>query len=101
MPLKKIEKLGESELAMIQTMAGTGFSLEEIAEVIEVDTSDFILAYKNRESVVYKTHRKGYLLSQLDLRTRIFKDAGHGSSPAQTLAKKIMDDADFKMKQYE
>lgn len=82
-------------------MAGHGFTLEEIAVVIEVPADEFISEYRNKLSDVYKRHTKGHLEAQLILRKRIFKDAGFGSSPAQTLAKKIMDEAEYKLKQYE
>jgi hypothetical protein len=56
--------------------------------------------YKSKGEV-HRRYRKGKLQAELLLRTRIFKDAGNGSSPAQTLAKKIMDDADYNLKQHE
>ncbi len=101
MQLKKMTQLTEKNLSMIEVMAGTGFSLDEIAEVLEVDPTEFATEYRNTGSAVRKHYRKGYLQAQLELRKRIFKDAGHGSSPAQTLAKGIMDAADFKLKSYE
>lgn len=97
MPLKKINELIEKELEMLEAMAGTGFSIPEIAEVLEVDTAEIQTAFLDKGSVVYKRYRKGYLESEFKLRQRIFKDAGFGSSPAQTLAKKIMDEAAFKI----
>lgn len=89
-------KLSEDQLEMIEAMGATGFCISEIAEVIEVNPDQLQQDYSNTDSVVYKRYRKGFLKASLELRQRIFKDAGHGSSPAQTLAKKIMDDADYK-----
>jgi hypothetical protein len=37
MPLIKISELTEEHFQMIEKMAATGFILEEVAEVIEVD----------------------------------------------------------------
>lgn len=101
MPLIKINELTEEHFLMIETMAGTGFLPREIAEVLEVNNSDFMTEYLDNSSVVYMRYRKGKLLSEVKLRQRIFKDAGFGSSPAQTLAKKIMDDCDYQLKSYE
>lgn len=101
MPLTPISEISEAQLAMVEEMAGTGFSLQEIAEVIEADPTAFQEAFEQKDTEVYRRYRKGYLLAQFQLRKRIFKDAGHGSSPAQTLAKKIMDEAAYKMMHHE
>lgn len=91
----------EEQLNMIEQMAGLGFPIAEIAEAIEVDPDSLATEFLTKESISRKRYRKGYLLAQVKLRQRIFTDAGHGSSPAQTLAKNIMDQCDFKMQQYE
>ncbi len=89
-------KLCEEELQMIETMGGTGFEISEIAEVLEIDNDAFQLAFMDKHSNVYLRFRKGFLQASVKLRQRIFLDAGHGSSPAQTLAKKILDECEFK-----
>lgn len=76
---------------MIERMAGAGFTGEEIAEVLEVSVS------LTEDEDFKKAFRKGYLTRQLELRERIFKDAKNGSSPAQAMAKKILDDCATKM----
>lgn len=81
----------QDELQMVERMASCGFTMIEAADVIERDIHVFDLpAYK-------LAYRKGFLKRQLELRERIFKDAKNGSSPAQALAKKIMDDCLTKM----
>lgn len=89
----------ETEMQMIEEMGATGFSPLEIAEVLEVDSAEFLTAFKDPDGAIYKTFRKGYLLGQLKLRQRIAKDAEHGSSPAQTLMAKIYDQCDYQIKQ--
>lgn len=84
-------------LETIEEMAANGFSPEEISEVLEIEKEEFIKIFRNPESHFYKRYRKGFLLASMKLRQRIFLDAGHGSSPAQTLAKKILDDAEYKL----
>jgi predicted DNA-binding protein YlxM (UPF0122 family) len=91
--------LSEAELQMVEDMGETGFSPDEIAEVLEVDAEAFRELFKDCGGVVYKRYRKGYLQGQLKLRKRIAKDAIHGSSPAQTLMKKIYDELDYQLKQ--
>ncbi len=89
----------DEELNAIEELAGHGFTCDEICEVMQFEFNVFRLAFKNPFSIVNGVYRKGFLKSQLALRQRIFKDAMHGSSPAQTLAKKIMDDCEFKHNQ--
>lgn len=91
-------ELNKPEMQMIEEMGATGFSPAEIAEVLELDKELFIEEF-NKKTTLYKTYRKGFLKAQLELRERIMKDAKHGSSPAQTLMKKIFDDADHLLKQ--
>lgn len=101
MPLKKLSDFGDAEMQMIEAMAGTGFPIDDIAIVLEADPAELATAYKDKASSVYRIYRKGQLKAELELRIRIFKDAGFGSSPAQTLAKKILDECNYKMSQYE
>lgn len=98
----KYDKLfSEQELEAIEEMAAHGFIASEIAEVIikpsECCENITGLAIQNPESAAYKAYRKGFLKSQLELRQRIFIDAKHGSSPAQALALKILDEADYNL----
>ena len=97
MPLIRIEDLKDDHFQMIEEMASTGFPPGDVAEVLEIDAEIFNEAFNNKNSDVYKRYRKGYLSSELKLRQRIFKDAANGSSPAQTLAKKILDDLSYKL----
>lgn len=86
----------EKQFQTIEEMAATGFTPEQIAEVIEFPEDMFLILYKNQAGSVYKRYRKGFLEAEYKLRVRIFKDAGNGSSPAQTLAKKILDECAYK-----
>jgi hypothetical protein len=95
-PPPPLRILTEDELRMIEAMGATGFSPDEIAEVLMVNADSFLHVFNDKNSEEYKRFRKGFLEQSLILRQRIFKDAGHGSSPAQTLAKKILDDAEYK-----
>jgi hypothetical protein len=94
-----LRNLSDQELQMIEEMGATGFVPGEIAEVLEISKDDFIRTFQDPAGEIYRRYRKGYLKAQLELRQRIMKDAKHGSSPAQTLMKKIFDDADHLLKQ--
>ena len=97
------EEINEEQLQMVEAMGATGFTPAEIAEVLEVDQHEmemeFVNPVRRSNSEIYRRYRKGYLQAQLELRQRIMKDAKHGSSPAQTLMKKIFDDVDHRLNQ--
>lgn len=95
-----IKQYSDEQLTAIEEMAANGFTISEIAEVVVPDDQDaFAIDANIKEGIIFKSYRKGILKSQLELRQRIFKDAKHGSSPAQALAKKILDDAEYKLNQ--
>lgn len=91
-------ELNEEELQMVEQMGYTGFAPAEIAEVLEINKNVLESHFLDQESAIYKRYRKGYLQGQMKLRQRIMKDAGNGSSPAQTLMKKIYDECDHQLK---
>lgn len=98
--IKEKKDFTKEQFAAIEEMAANGFSYSEVSTVISVDLTDkccTMRAFNNKRSQAYAIYLKGFLKSQLELRQRIFIDAKHGSSPAQALAKKILDDAEFKM----
>lgn len=92
-------ELDSNELQTIEDMASMGFVPGEIAEVLEISPTVLQHYFKDADSDIYKRYRKGYLLGQYKLRQRIAKDAAHGSSPAQTLMKKIYDECEYQLKQ--
>jgi len=89
--------LGEKELELLEEMGAHGFTVSEAAEALMILEDDFLKEFEDKTSDVYRYYRKGYLLQSLLLRKRIFKDASNGSSPAQALAKKILDESAYKM----
>jgi hypothetical protein len=83
----------EKMLNSIERMAAAAFSIEEIAEVLEIDYWKVKIMYAERSSHFYKAYRKGFLARELEVRERIFKDARNGSSPAQAQAIKLLEQA--------
>lgn len=83
-------------LTNVERMAAAAFSAEEIAEVMELPEEELKSAILMPGSVWRKAYNTGYLRRQLELRERIFKDAKNGSSPAQTIAHKLLEDVAIK-----
>lgn len=93
-----LPNLDDQQLEAIEEMAYHGFTSSEIAEVIGIDSTTMEnFAWQEKRHPVFNAYRKGYLKSQLELRQRIFRDAKNGSSPAQTLAYKILDNAKYEI----
>lgn len=88
--------LDDKSLEMLEEMGSNGFTVLEASEALMIPEKDFLKEFANKESMIYRHYRKGFLLQSLILRKRIFKDANNGSSPAQALAKKILDESEYK-----
>lgn len=74
--------LNDEQLEEVRELAGCFFSEEEIKEIMELDRT--CPEFK-------KACRTGYLKSEAELRKSIFQLANNGSSPAQTLAIKMIE----------
>ncbi len=76
------------QLSEVEEMAGLFFSVEDIADNLELDEfsleeiqSDMQL----KRGDFYKAYRRGWLCSQVKLRKQIEKAAENGSNPAQQM----------------
>lgn len=77
-------RLTEEQFKVIEEMGGLFYSLEDIADNIEVDIIEFTELYEERTEV-YKRYRKGFLTADITLRKSIALSAESGSNPAQIL----------------
>lgn len=74
--------LGEELVKEIEELAGLFFTIEEIEEITET---------RNQSKEWQQAYRKGALLAEAELRKSIISLAKDGSSPAQTLAWKMLE----------
>jgi len=86
----------QKKLERVERMAGAAFTHAEIAEVLSIEEYSLQMEMQSQDSPYRKAYRTGLLARQLELRERIFKDAANGSSPAQTLAHKLLEDVIIK-----
>jgi hypothetical protein len=91
-------QLTPESLEYITRMAAAAFTPHEIAIVLQVDGAVFCAAADDCDHEVAKAYNRGFLTRQLELRERIFQDAKNGSSPAQTIAARIMENCIVKSK---
>ena len=85
--------LSKEQLASLEKLGGTFFSVQQCALVIEVDQMDLKKAIKNPSTEAHKAYYKGFLTSTLKLRESIMELATRGSSPAQAQMLKILEQA--------
>lgn len=83
--------LEKSQLAAIEEMAGHFFSLEQIAAFLQLKPTSFIMAYTEK-GAIWQAYQKGKITADLELRKAIRTLARQGSTPAQHLWLKLMDE---------
>lgn len=69
------------------------FTKEEIAVILEVDPASLISLLQDQDNSVFKAFQKGRLKREAEVRKGIFDLAQNGSSPAQTFAMKLIENA--------
>ena len=95
------EQLSPEMLKYVERLAAAAFTDKEMSIALEIKQSKLKAWMQDEENPFFKAAMKGKLETQLQLRERIFKDAGNGSSPAQTLALKIIEESNLKGKMRE
>ena len=69
------------------------FSKEEIAVILEVDPAELVVLVQDQDNPVFRAFRRGRLKREAEVRKGIFDLAQNGSSPAQTFAMKLIENA--------
>ena len=69
------------------------FSKEEIAVILEVDPVQLFDLLEDQDNPVFRAFQRGRLKREAEVRKGIFDLAQNGSSPAQTFAMKLIENA--------
>lgn len=80
--------LTEEQLSEVEEMAGLFFSIDNIADNLELDEAELEtikLDFELKRGDFYKAYRKGWLTNEVKLRKSIEKAADNGSNPAQQM----------------
>lgn len=80
----------DEEMELLKTMAAAMMTLDEICRALEWNVDDFKAEMANRDSVIYKAYWAAFLKQKAALHKVIFEHAESGSSPAQTMAERIL-----------
>ena len=69
------------------------FSKEEIAVILEIDPAELAVLLQDQDNPVFRAFQRGRLKREAEVRKGIFDLAQNGSSPAQTFAMKLIENA--------
>ena len=83
----------ESFLSDLESHSALMFTRHEIAVIMEVDPVELSDLLLDKQSPAYKAFQRGRLKREAELRKGIFDLAQNGSSPAQTMAIKLIENA--------
>ena len=83
----------ESFITEVETYASLMFSKEEIAIILEVDPAELAVLLQDQDNPVFRSFQRGRLKREAEVRKGIFDLAQNGSSPAQTFAMKLIENA--------
>jgi hypothetical protein len=93
--------LTPDQLAEVESFAGLYFTIDEVAEIMGLDTPQVHQAYSDKLSPFYKHYKRGFLISESKVRKCILDLALRNSSPAQEAIKKLSRDTANKNLRYE
>ena len=88
--------LNSKQLEESKKLAGLQFTPAEIAMILGVNTKTYVLLCKTADTPEHDHYHGGRLTIEVKLRKSIIDLALQGSSPAQTLAKKFMEERNAK-----
>lgn len=83
----------ESFLSDLESYSALMFARHEIAVIMEVDPAELLELLRETQSPAFRAFQRGRLKREAELRKGIFDLAQNGSSPAQTMAIKLIENA--------
>ncbi len=83
----------ESFLSDLESYSSLMFSRNEIAVIMELDPVELSELLRDTQSLAFRAFQRGRLKREAELRKGIFDLAQNGSSPAQTMAIKLIENA--------
>jgi len=83
----------ESFLSDLESYSSLMFNRNEIAVIMEVDPAELAELLSETQSPAFRAFQRGRLKREAELRKGIFDLAQNGSSPAQTMAIKLIENA--------
>ena len=75
-------RLAQEELEQLENLAGSGYSLEQIAMYLEVPKADFIAEYFDLDSLVHYHYQRGILVVDAEAGMKLAENARSGNITA-------------------
>lgn len=82
-------RLAQEELEQLENLAGSGYSLEQIAMYLEVPKADFIAEYFDLDSLVHYHYQRGLLIVDAEAGMKLAENARSGNITAHQQLEKI------------
>ena len=82
-------RLAQEELEQLEDLAGSGYSLEQIAMYLDVSKSDFIAEYFDLDSLVHYHYQRGLLKVDAEAGMKLGENAKSGNITAHQQLEKI------------
>jgi hypothetical protein len=76
----------------IEKFAGLLYTPEQVAVICQLDRDAFLAALEDPQSEEYQAYYRGLYLSEAEIRESILTHAKAGSSPAQQMALRFLDE---------
>lgn len=83
--------LTEKELETLTLASEAMMTDEELCTMLQIDIDEYIMEMNDHNSILYTTIVRGRLTSEAKVRKSIIDCAAQGSSPAQSLAIKLIE----------
>lgn len=94
---KYLSEITQADILEITKLAALFFTPKEVATMLQLNISEFVLCCDIENHAVYDAFHGGRLQAEVDVRTSILKLAKSGSSPAQTLSIDLLNKSRLKM----
>ena len=83
----------ETFITEVENYASLMFTKDEIAVILEVDPVQLHTILEDHDNPIFRAFQRGRLKRESEIRKGIFDLAQNGSSPAQTFAMKLIENA--------
>lgn len=84
-------ELSKEKLDEVTQLAGLFYTPKQVAIIADIRIDEMKAALACEDSQLYRAYWKGYYEAEMQFRTEVKKNSNFGSSPAQTLLAKIIE----------
>lgn len=84
-------EFNEETLSEVENLASLFFTQKEICIITELDYNKVAILFNDHDSPLHKHYMKGFLQSEMQVRTSLIDLAKNGSNPAQEQILKIIE----------